>query len=219
VGDASHEFRTPLSIINTSVHLVKRSDDEEKRLRHLDKITEQVSNLTELIEMLVTMSHLDGEMDFSVRPISINSLIEQTVQTMRHIFTENNLTVLLDIDHDMPRIIGDNKYMGEAFRHLIENASRYTPSGGKINIRTFCKDSIAVIEITDTGIGIDSKIHDRIFERFYRADEAHSTRGFGLGLPITRAIIERHNGTIVVESEVGKGSTFRVTLPTMQKRK
>jgi signal transduction histidine kinase len=138
---------------------------------------------------------------------------------MRHIFTENNLTVALDIDHDMPRIIGDNKYMGEAFRHLIENASRYTPSGGKIDIRTFCKDSIAVIEITDTGIGIDSKIHDRIFERFYRADEAHSTRGFGLGLPITRAIIERHNGTIVVESEVGKGSTFRVTLPTMQKRK
>jgi PAS domain S-box-containing protein len=219
VGDASHEFRTPLSIINTSVHLVKRSDDEEKRLRHLDKITEQVSNLTELIEMLVTMSHLDGEMDFSVRPISINSLIEQTVQTMRHIFSENNLTVTLNLDHDLPRIIGDNKYMGEAFRHIIENASRYTPSGGKIDIRTFHENSNAVIEIADTGIGIDSKIHDRIFERFYRADEAHSTRGFGLGLPITRAIIERHNGTISVESEPGKGSMFRVTLPTLQKPK
>jgi signal transduction histidine kinase len=111
-------------------------------------------------------------------------------------------------------IQGSLDFLYQAIASILENAIRYTPPGGTITLRTYQQDSQIILEIQDTGTGIDDKTLPHIFERFYRADLAHSTSGFGLGLPIAQKIIERHNGQIEVKTKPGRGSTFRIVLNT-----
>jgi two-component system phosphate regulon sensor histidine kinase PhoR len=109
---------------------------------------------------------------------------------------------------------GNPDYLKHAFKRILGNALRYTPADGTVTVRSNDSNGDLLIEIIDTGIGISKDVLPRIFERFYRQDVAGTTRGLGLGLPIAKTIIERHQGRIEVESEEGKGSTFRIILPS-----
>ena len=109
--------------------------------------------------------------------------------------------------------MGDSFMLQKALINILQNASRYTPDGGTITVTGKGENGMAVITISDTGIGMSSETQERIFERFFRADDSHSTPGFGLGLPIAQTIIEKHLGQIEVQSTLDVGTTFTVRLP------
>lgn len=213
IRDVSHEFRTPLAIIQSSLYIMQKTDNPEKHLEKIPIMSEQVTRVTQLVDRLVMMTQLDSGMLFSFHRENINSLVQQVTDTMRTAFAEKNLTLRLELDESLPLVTVDTIHLVEALSQLIDNAVRYTLRDGSITIQTGCQAEWLTIAITDTGVGIADEVMPRIFERFYRHDEAHSTPGFGLGLPIAQKIVELHEGRIEAESEIGKGSRFVVYLP------
>ena len=214
IRDASHEFRTPLSVINSQVYLAMHLDDAEARREQLGGIREQSEVILKLVESLVTMSRLDSDMSMKYMPVGIGDILRALHTGFQKRADNNGVTFVLEQDDDLPWVPGDNDDLYRAFYNVVDNAMRYTAANGTITIRArrVSADRFEV-EIRDSGCGIEDNDLPHIFERFFRGDRAHSTPGFGLGLPVTRRIIERHGGHIEVESEVGTGSTFTISLP------
>jgi len=215
VRDTSHDFRTPLSVINTSTHLIRKTDDPERRIYHLNKINAQVDYLSRIISALHLMASLDQDKMNEISPINFNQLIVDGVGAAQALIGQHQHMVHLDLEADLPKIRGDARYLFAAIAAILHNAFIYTPKGGEITIRSSTQDQSIIFEVADTGIGIGEADLPHIFNRFYKADSARGQNdsGTGLGLAITKKIIESHHGTIAVESELGKGSTFRIVLP------
>jgi PAS domain S-box-containing protein len=210
---ASHEFRTPLSIINLKLHLLAQTIDPDQQATYLQNIHDQSENILTLVEALVTMSRLDAGMTFARDAFDLNDFVRQIHAVMQPTFEASAITTTLNLQGDLPVITGDAEQLHLAFSNILNNAVRYTPGGGRIDLRTYTSDDQVVLEIADTGIGIRADHLPYVFDRFFRADEAHSTRGFGLGLSIAKKIIDGHNGHIDVDSTPGVGTTFRVSFP------
>jgi signal transduction histidine kinase len=214
IRDASHEFRTPLSIINSKVYLAGRLQDPAARQMQLQGIQDQSNHILKLVESLVTMTRLDSQLKFDMYALSINSLLQAIYERHRPVVAEHGIDLCLETESNLPQIIGDVDELYAAVVHLIDNAVAHTPVDGKIILRgtRLTEDHLALV-VEDTGSGIAAEKLPRIFEKFYRGDEAHSTPGFGLGLPIALKIVEGHGGTISVKSDVSSGSIFTITLP------
>jgi PAS domain S-box-containing protein len=217
VQNASHELRTPLSVINTDLYLITRVNDEQKRQYYAERSQRQIMRLTHLLDMTLVMTQLDSEVPFTFRAVDINGMVEQLVGGVVEVFSDKGGDIQFTADPTLPACQVDANWLQEAIRHLIDNAIRFTPAGGQIKVSTRQQNQYAVIEVRDNGIGISEQALPRIFERFWRQDEAHSTPGFGLGLSIVEKIMEMHNGHIEVDSEVGQGSRFRLLLPMQRK--
>jgi signal transduction histidine kinase len=213
IGQASHEFRTPLSSINTSTYLLGRVSDPDDQKRHVDNVERQVKNITTLVNMLTTMARLDGSQDIVLQPLNVNQIIQAICETRQAEFEEKNLMTVCTISEAQLVVKAHAEYLNQAIAEVVNNAIRYTPAGGTITIRSCLVADDVVIEVIDTGVGISEVVLPHIFERFYRGDVAGTTRGFGLGLPIAKAIIDHHQGRIEVESQAGQGSTVRILLP------
>jgi protein-histidine pros-kinase len=213
IRDAAHEFRTPLSIINTNLYLLDKVTDQPRRDELQARIQEQADSITRLVEALTTMVRLDYGVSDEMAPVNINNIVRATVSRMQSAMAEKPLVSQFHDSEYVALVNGDAGDLTLALTCLLENAIRYTPAGGTIRVNTERQDNYQIITIADTGIGMTPDVLERIFERFYRADYARTTRGFGLGLSIARTIIEYHGGEIAVESAPGTGSTFRVTLP------
>jgi len=216
INDFSHDFRTPLSIINSSTYLLHKVTDAQKREVHLERIEEQSKRLLGFLNDFMEMAQLDNE-DIVLEDVrfEFNSLITQVVQDFSASATLKQID-LEWIPADQPIYIrGNSAYLSRAVLNLVQNAINYTPSGGSISIQTARVDEQMMLTITDTGVGISESDLPHVFERFYRADKARSasTGGTGLGLSIARKIIEGHQGAIRLESQVGVGTTARVTIP------
>ncbi len=215
IQNASHEFRTPLAIIGSSVYLLAKLTDESKRRRHAEKAEKQIRNITNLVEMLTTLAKLDSGAPLRFTPMDLNVLLQLTVERIEPELTEKEITLhYVNNAADAVIIQADPEPLRTALRNLIENAKRYSLPGGVIALDLSThEDNAAVIEISDNGTGIDPDDLPRIFERFWREDDMHSTAGFGVGLPLAQKIILAHGGTIEVESTLGIGSLFRIVLP------
>jgi PAS domain S-box-containing protein len=213
IRDAAHEFRTPLSIINTNLYLLGRATEQERREELHNRIQEQADSITRLVEALTTMVRLDYGASNEMSPVNINNIVRATVNRMRPAMAEKSLLSQFHDSAHVALVVGDAGDLTLALTCILDNAIRYTPAGGLISVRTERKGDHQVISISDTGIGMSPDVVNHVFERFYRADYARTTRGFGLGLSIAHNIIVSHDGDIQVESTPGKGSTFRVRLP------
>jgi len=213
VQDAFHEFRTPLSIINTSVYLLDNVTDLDKRKEYLQYIREESGNIMHLVEQLVTMSRLDVEEPFREDKIHVDTMMKDLQVMLEPDILSANLHSTWQLDAQSYYIIGDQEQLHRAIKNILSNAIKYSNDGDNIFVRTRRDNHHVIIEIADTGEGIDTQQIDNIFQRFYRVDKAHSTRGFGLGLPIAHRIVERHGGAITAQSEPDMGSTFRILLP------
>lgn len=210
IRDASHEFRTPLSIIRTSMYLLTRTDDAGRRGEKAAQIEHSINGMTRLVDMLVKLATLDSGLPLNREFVDVNLLVNQAATTPRPgqktLHWEFNLS---------PCVMGaiDSDQLLEALCQLFDNAVRFTPEGGTISVNTYQLDDQLSVEIRDTGCGIAGADLPKIFNRFFRLDDAHTSPGFGLGLPIAKRIVEMHGGSISVTSQVGQGSTFRIILP------
>ena len=212
IKDAGHEFKTPLSIINSSAFIMSKSDDLEQRQKNEDKIHVQVNRINTLVEMLLTIATLEDTSKLTHTQVDLLTIGTGLCDTMRY-QTQNMPTLHFSAPNDLSLIMGDVTYLTKALQHLLDNAYRFTPQDGSITVTMRRIDSHICIDISDTGIGISGQDLPQIFQTFWRKDEAHSTPGFGLGLPIAQKIIEKHDGTITVESKVGQGTTVLIKLP------
>lgn len=216
IRDASHEFKTPLSIMSTSIYLAEHTPSETQRQHHHRKIKDQVHRLTRLIEALITMSRLDNDTSFQYRALDINRVLLQHMRFLEMDFEEKNVRNHLILDRTLPRLMIDERELFVALQHIFSNALRFSPSGATLTIKTSRNGRYCRILIEDEGPGIAPEHLPHIFDRFYRADQARSTEGFGLGLSISRRIVELHNGHIDVVSNPGEGSCFIIDLPLKQ---
>jgi len=223
VANVSHEFRTPLAIIQgfAETLLDDALEDAENRRRFSKIIYEQSLRLVRLTEDLLKLAQLEaGQFGAERRPVDAGQILESCVESARALISseQKELTLELEYPPSLPPFHADARSIEEILQNLLGNAIRYTPGGGRIRIKAAVFDDEIVLSVSDTGIGISSVEHSRIFERFYRTDAARSREsgGTGLGLSIVKHLVEFHNGRVEVESEIGRGATFRVFLPLRQ---
>ncbi len=221
IRDVSHEFANPFSVIKNSAYLVQHVADPVRRKRYLDLINGQLFHLEKLVAGMLTMSRLDSGIPFERATIDFHIALPIVQTGLAHMLAEKNLTLVTaytngapgPLPDDFPTLTGDPRFMHTALHNLLENAILYTPAGGTITLRASHTSAQITFDLIDTGIGIAPDDLPHIFERFYRVNKARTERGAGLGLPIARAIIERHGGTLTADSRLGAGSTFRIELP------
>jgi PAS domain S-box-containing protein len=214
IRDASHQFRTPLSVINSKVYLIGKINTPEGREMQLRGIQEQSDNILRLVESLVAMSRLDSDAALNMMPLQMKQLLQALYTRHEAPVHEKHIRLELDIEDTLPDVNADVDELYNAFSHLVENATSYTSEGGCIVIRAQAIGETQIaVEIEDNGRGIEATELPHIFDRFFRGQVAFSTPGFGLGLAMVKKIVERHGGHIEVKSEPGKGTTFTVVLP------
>lgn len=210
---AAHEFRTPLSVIKTSVYVAGRTSDDATRQAQYAKIAFQMNRMNRLLDQVQTMVRLDAQIEFERASVSLNEIVRACVTRVQPDIESGSLKLVMMLSRQLPGISGDAASLGRAIDELLANAVQYTPAGGTITVTTEYADEGLLMQVIDTGIGMSTQEQVHIFERMYRADSSRSRPGFGLGLSIVQRIIQGHDGSIVVESEPGKGSTFTVWLP------
>jgi PAS domain S-box-containing protein len=218
LNTVSHDLKTPLTVINTSLYLLERATDPIRQKEKLEQIKTQAERLEKLIQDILTVSRLDTIPEMIAQLLDLNQVMGKVREQFNTVAEKQRLTIDMELDRSLPPILANEVELHRAMVNLVENALHYTPPQGQITIRTFGQVDEAIIEVSDTGIGIDDTDLPHIFEHFYRADKARTTDkgGTGLGLAIVKKIIEMHHGSIEVESLPGQGSTFRVKLPAYQ---
>ncbi|MBN1849483.1 MAG: response regulator [Deltaproteobacteria bacterium] len=217
-ANVSHELRTPLTLIISPVQdLLHREDILPGGAKNPLKMVEQNAlRLLKLINDLLEIVRLEeGGSAMKRQPINLVSFISGLMESIRHLAEAKNLSINLQGDEDSLCIQGDPERLEKVFLNLFTNAIKFTPEGGSITTRWTNGDNSAIIEVEDTGIGISDKDLPYIFDRFRQADGSSTRRfqGLGIGLSLARAVVEEHEGTLTVQSKVGKGTIFRIALP------
>jgi signal transduction histidine kinase len=224
IANASHELKTPTMAIGSVVEALQAGAANDPKLRDqfLGSLERLVDRQSSLLKDLLDISRLDGglEMDWH-STINIRTVISEAIEQIRPQAEKKELEIVnmdsLGAQSDEVLIPGNAIQLQRAIVNILTNAVKYTPEKGSISVAARRADSDRIaLRVHDNGLGIDQSDLPHIFERFYRADKARtrSSGGTGLGLAITREIIARHHGTIEVESALGKGSTFTITLPS-----
>jgi PAS domain S-box-containing protein len=215
ISEASHDLKTPLAAINMKVFHLSKSEDPQRKQEHLRELETLSNRMARMIDDLFTLSRLENLGEATADLIDVNHLFRGILEGVRPIVEEKQIDLQFMPDDRDLMIMAMEADLERALTNLVDNAVRYTPSSGTVSIQTRVQDGKIVVQISDSGIGISPDDQVRIFERFYRADNARSTDpgGTGLGLAITRRIIENHGGRIEVSSAVGKGTIFTVYLP------
>ena len=215
VANVSHELRTPLTSIIGYLDTILENeiDDQDTIRRFLEIIKKEADRLALLIKDLLDLSRLESGSKYILRPAFLNRVIDNAILLLGERAREKEIEIEKEMERDF-LVYMIPEQIEQVLINLLENAVKYTPAGGKIKIRVYGDDAKAVVEVSDNGIGIPVAEQERIFERFYRGDKARSRAlgGTGNGLSIVKHILENHRNKIEVESEVGKGSTFRFYL-------
>ncbi len=211
-SDAAHELRTPLTALKLQTQMLQRAKTPEKRDQYLGKINEGINRATRLVQQLLTLARLDPDAsDKPVSTIPLGQLVESIAEDMTPIAAQKSITITTNA-HAV-----STEGMEDAVRlmitNLTDNAVRYTPEGGRIELSSLDEDGRAVVLISDNGPGIPPEERQRVFDRFYRA-LGTKTSGTGLGLAIVMRIVSIHHGRISIEDGLdGRGTTFRIELP------
>lgn len=216
-ADASHELRTPVALIRSNAELLLMERDNNSRVeRGLADILGESTYMTRLIGDLLTLAR-DGDTGASIpmELLELNESIRLVLERGRAQAATRNISLEYAPNDQVVPLYGNQNMVERILTILIDNAVRYTSPGGKIWIQTWVTLTHCGFIIRDTGIGIARSNHERIFERFFRVDEARTPRdgGYGLGLSIAKSLIEVHGGTVQVDSEIGRGASFRVAFP------
>jgi two-component system, OmpR family, sensor histidine kinase CiaH len=212
VSDASHELRTPLAVIRANAEFLQQEQPENVEARDIVSETDRLSSL---VDALLAVARDDDRGAKALHTqVDLTEVVEATVASFQTVTADHEL----ELTHATPEnlmVMGDRDQVRQVLVILLDNAVRYTPAGGRIHVQAREDGKEAVLTVHDTGIGIPEEALPRVFERFYRADDARNRQsgGVGLGLAIARELVTRHSGRISVTSTEGAGSTFTVRLP------
>ncbi|MDZ7276629.1 MAG: HAMP domain-containing histidine kinase [candidate division KSB1 bacterium] len=215
VADVSHHLRTPLTVIGGEIELVlrqQRSPEKYQEVLHI--VADETKQLARVVDNLLTLGKAEaGNLVFMQEGVDLAEICMRQIRQARLLAKARGLHLEAAIANDS-LICGDSNRLAEMVFNLLDNAVKYTPQGGTITVTLHSTPDTLVLRVTDTGIGIAAEERDRVFERFYRGNNACAqARGVGLGLAICKSIVEAHGGSIEVVSQTGKGSTFEVRLP------
>lgn len=218
VGNVSHELKTPITAVRALVETLMDDSEMEPvvRERFLGKIRDQSFRLSSIVTDLLTLSRLESEGGaIQFTEMDFRNTVRASVRALLPAGEGRGLQVESDLPDAPVRILGDEEALGQMISNLLDNALKYTPEGGEVWVQLREKDKWAVVEVHDTGLGIEPVEQERIFERFYRVDKARSRElgGTGLGLSIVKHIVRTHKGDVTVKSSLGKGSSFIIRLP------
>lgn len=214
-ADIAHDLRTPLTVI--SGYLESLRDQVLKPTpERFATLYDETQILQRLVDDLHTLSLADaGELRLQRRPTAPEQVLARVAETFSHAAEQAGVRLEAQAEPGLPAVNVDYERLSRAIGNLVSNALRYTPAGGHIYLGAVGRPGSVVLSVADTGSGIPAEHLPNIFERFYRADAARqsATGGSGLGLAIVRSIVEAHGGTVAVESAIGKGTTFSISLP------
>jgi signal transduction histidine kinase len=215
VANVSHELKTPIAAIRA--HLENLLDGVEHPDPHtLQVMLSQTERLSRLIEQLLELSRLEsGELPLQREDVPLAPLVTQVLSEIDVARSDSGVAVQSELPEDLPAVDADRERVHQVLYNLLDNAVRFTPSGGAVTVSAQRHNGSVEVRVADTGVGIPPEHLPRLFERFYRADPARSREdgGTGIGLAIARSVVEAHGGHIRAESELGKGSVFTFDLP------
>ncbi|MCH7725893.1 MAG: hypothetical protein IH991_05345 [Planctomycetes bacterium] len=218
LDSATHELRTPLANIKAYSEALTLSEamDFEQQKDFCNTINSEVTRLARLIDDLLSISSLEvGSLTVAKQRIELDRLLVEIVGKVAPLMKEKDLDFQTTLPDKVPQLKLDKDKFSVALVNLLGNAAKYTPQGGRVALDVQVKDDRLVVSVEDSGIGISSDEQPRLFEKFFRSADQHvqSESGTGLGLSLANEIIQLHGGAITVESELGKGSTFTITVP------
>ncbi len=221
VSAVSHEMKTPLAGIKAYTELLAdgEAEDEETRDEFLGVISGQADRLQRLIDNLLNLARIEaGVVSVSKKPRSLNDLLEEASAIVQPTAEQKNIKLNVELSPMYLGVLADRDMILQAAINLLSNAIKYTPEGGTVTLRSRMMDREVHFEVEDTGVGLSPEDCEMVFEKFYRVKKDQKmASGTGLGLPLAKHIVEDvHGGTLTVKSELGKGSTFQIALPTVQ---
>ena len=217
VSMASHEFRTPLAIIQATSdalrNYIDRMDETQKAIR-FDKIQDQIQRMTSLMDDVLTIGRIEaGIIEFNPVKLDLNQFCQEIVAEFLSL-ADTTHEVVYSSESQCPELLVDKKLMQQIVSNLISNAIKYSPPESTVWVDLACEDTKAVLRVADEGIGIPEKDQALLFQAFHRAANVGAAAGTGLGLAITKNAVEIHNGRITFETRIDEGTTFIVTIPT-----
>lgn len=217
-AEISHDIRTPLTVLNTSLYLLRKSDSIEGQKKYLSQIADVSTDLQKMIENLVSIIRIrDPISDQGMTAIDLSKLVKRITEESEYLL-KSNQKLEAYIEPDVV-IDGNYNFLTRALNNLVVNAIQYTKIGGLITISLKSEGDTAIVKVSDNGIGIPAADLEKVFDRLYRSSNAITffENGSGLGLYIVKMVVEKHNGQIDLKSEVDKGTIFTITLPNQQK--
>jgi len=216
----SHELRTPLTSIRGYLELVLADGAlTHEHRRYLGIVDRNSERLLHLVSDLLFLAQVDaGKLAFDVAPVDLEEIVEQCVETSLPVADAKGIALTARTMH-LPEVQGDRARLVQVLDNLVSNAVKFTPGGGRVEVRLKEVDGAAVVEVEDTGLGFSNDEQEKLFERFFRSSRAEQNAipGTGLGLAIVKAIVERHGGQIELDSTENAGTTVRVRLPVAQR--
>ncbi len=215
--DVAHELRTPLMAIQSTVEAMVDGVFEADEER-LETVNSEVQRLSRLVDAILKLSRLENRSTpIKMEVVDVGQLLESIVATHEAFVADSGLTLSYEMEPDV-RVLGDADMIRQAAANLISNAVRYTPEGGRIYVRVYALDTMAAIQVADTGIGLSPEEAKMVFSRFWRADAGRTREsgGLGIGLSVVKEIVDRHNGWVQVEGVKNKGACFTIHIPLYQ---
>lgn len=217
VGDASHELRTPLTSIRGFAELYRQGalPSAADVARAMSRVEGEASRMGLLVEDLLLLARLDQQRPLEHAPVDLLELARDAVADTQAIDPTRSVTLEAVAAGPPPVVPGDAARLRQVFGNLVSNALVHTPPGSPVVVRVSTSDSVAVVEVVDSGPGVRTEDRARVFERFFRTDSSRTraSGGTGLGLSIVAALVAAHGGSVEIDDTPGGGATFRVTLP------
>lgn len=219
VSTVSHDLRSPLTSIRGFVDLLVMAGKlNEQQLEFVDKVKKGVGDITALIDDLLDIGRIEAGVDLMMEACALDDIIREVTDNLRGEVETKEQSLHLELLPELPPVWGNRMRLSQVISNLVGNALKYTPDGGSITVEAMEEGGQVLVSVKDTGVGIPPADLPRIFDKFYRVQskETEDISGTGLGLSIVKSVIEKHNGRIWVDSELGVGSTFTFILPRHQ---
>jgi len=218
VSTVSHDFKTPLTSIRYLAELLKRGrvKEEVKKKLYYETITDESERLSRLIENILDFSKIEAEMkEYRIEETDISKLARDVASRFQRQIAGKKFLLKTEIPRRMPRVLADKEAISRALFNVLDNALKYRGQSQRAYLRAWSDEQSVFLEVEDEGIGISKEEKEKVFEKFYRSDEAHriNIKGSGIGLTVVTHIIEAHGGKVKLRSEEGKGTKVTLDLP------
>lgn len=216
VSTVSHDLKNPLSVLNAYVEMIDMTQSlNDQGYRYVDRIRHSVKNMHHLIDALLDLAKIDAGLQLKCAPVSLAELIRHTYDEQTITAQKKDIQLVVNMPDDLPWINAEDWRIQQVINNLVSNGIKYTPEGGRVEIKAMTVSNYVRVEVTDTGYGIPQELLNKIWERFERVRDERTKHiaGTGLGLAIVKTVVEAHGGRIGVTSKEGEGSTFWFTVP------